>query len=258
MPKIISIDIETAPMTVHNWSLWDNFTAINQIVEDWYVLSIAGVDTDGTVFYGDINELGAEKNVLRLAWNILDAYDIIIGHNIDKFDLKKLNARFIYHGFEPPSSYQTIDTMKVLKKVFALSSNKLEYAVKYLGLDEKLTNRKFSGHSLWTSCLLEGDSEAWQEMKEYNIQDAKITLDLYDKLRPWIKNHPTLTLIEGDNNDNDEQPIRCPRCNSESLVRRGFYFTRAGKYQRFRCKDCGGWCRSRASEKEGRNQPISI
>jgi len=256
MPKIISIDIETAPMTVHNWTLWDKFTNINQIVEDWYVISIAGVDTGGTIFYGDINELGTERNVLRLAWNILDAYDIIIGHNLDKFDLKKLNARFLYHGFSPPSSYQTIDTMKVLKKLFALSSNKLEYAVKHLGLEEKLTDRKFSGHSLWTSCLLEGNKEAWEEMKEYNIQDAKITLDLYERLKPWIKNHPTLTLMEGE--EDGEQSDRCPRCNSGNLIRRGFYFTRAGKYQRYKCKNCGGWCRGRTAEKEATKHPVSI
>jgi len=249
--KLISIDIETAPMTVHSWSLWNSFTKLDHIVKDWFIMAFAGVDDKGEIFYADIKESGTEKSVLRVAWSVLDSYEIIVGHNIDKFDLKKLNARFLFHGFEPPSPYLTIDTLKVLKKNFALTSNKLEYAVKHLGLEEKMTNRQFNGHSLWTSCLLEGNEEAWKEMKEYNIQDAKITLDLYNKLKAWIPNHPNLTLIEGDEN-NDEESIRCPRCNSGSLVRRGYRFTKTGKYQRYRCAECGGWCRSRFSEKKGK------
>lgn len=255
MVKVISIDIETAPMTVHNWSLWDNFTGLNQIIEDWYIISVAGVDENGETFYGDIKTLGNEKNVLRMAWAMLDAYDVIVGHNIEKFDLKKLNTRFLAYGFDPPSTYTTIDTLKVLKKTFSMSSNKLEYAVKHLGLEEKLTDRKYNGHALWTSCLIEGDEEAWKEMKDYNIQDAKITLDLYHKLRPWIKNHPTFNLIGAK--DESEQ-YGCPRCGSDCLVKRGFYYTKSGKYQRYACKDCGGWCRSRYTEKVSKEMPVSV
>lgn len=255
MAKVISIDIETAPMTVHNWSLWDNFTGLNQIIEDWYIISIAGVDEEGEEYYADLKTVGNEKNVLRVAWAMLDHYDVIVGHNIDKFDLKKLNSRFLYYGFDPPSPYLTIDTLKVLKKTFAMSSNKLEYVVKHLGLEEKLTNREYAGHALWTSCLLEGDEEAWKELQEYNIQDAKITLDLYHKLKPWIKNHPSFNLIGANN---EEEQSGCPRCNSKRLVKRGFAFSKSGKYQRYVCKDCGGWCRSRYSEKVSKEMPVSL
>ena len=36
--------------------------------------------------------------------------DILIGHNIDKFDIKKLNTRFLFHGLEPIGKKQTIES----------------------------------------------------------------------------------------------------------------------------------------------------
>ena len=41
---------------------------------------------------------------------------------------------------------------------------------------------------------------------------------------------------------------KCPKCGSENLQRRGFATTTVGKYQRYQCKDCGGWLRGRYSE----------
>jgi len=45
---------------------------------------------------------------------------------------------------------------------------------------------KHSGFELWIKCMA-GDAKAWKEMKEYQIQDVNLLIDLYEKLRPWIK-----------------------------------------------------------------------
>jgi hypothetical protein len=39
--KILIFDIETSPIEVYAWSLWDKFTSIDQIIEDWSVLTIS-------------------------------------------------------------------------------------------------------------------------------------------------------------------------------------------------------------------------
>jgi hypothetical protein len=40
-------------------------------------------------------------------WKLLDRADVVVGHNADKFDVRKGNARFIAHGLPPPPPYRT-------------------------------------------------------------------------------------------------------------------------------------------------------
>ena len=83
-------------------------------------------------------------------WKLLDEADIVIGQNSKAFDIKKLNARFIIHGMQPPSSYRQIDTKILAKKHFNFTSNKLEYLSDKLNVKyKKQTKRKFSGFEMW-------------------------------------------------------------------------------------------------------------
>ena len=40
----------------------------------------------------------------------LDEADIVVAHNAKKFDNRVAAARFMYHGFLPPSPFKTVDT----------------------------------------------------------------------------------------------------------------------------------------------------
>ena len=86
-------------------------------------------------------------------------------------------------------------------------------------------------------------------MQEYNIQDIVTLEELYLKLRPHDTRHPNVAVY------GEPTEITCPKCGSEDSHKRGFYRTNVGKYQRFRCNNCGGWHRSRYTEypKEKRN-----
>ena len=42
-------------------------------------------------------------------------------------DNKKLNARFMLNGMQPPSSFRNIDTKILAKRYFGFTSNKLAY-----------------------------------------------------------------------------------------------------------------------------------
>jgi hypothetical protein len=61
-------------------------------------------------------------------------------------------------------------------------SNKLDYVAQKLDVGAKV---KHSGFSLWLRCM-DGDKKAWKEMKEYQIQDVNLLVDLYDILLPWL------------------------------------------------------------------------
>ena len=82
-----------------------------------------------------------------------------------------------------------------------------------------------------------GKEKAWNLMRKYNKQDVVITEKLYDKLLPWIPNHPN----KGLHDDIDDA---CPNCAGTDLRREGFAYTSLGKYQQYQCRDCGKWLRS--------------
>lgn len=239
-PRILLVDIETAPVLAYVWSLWDQNVGLNQIKADWYVLSWSAKWLDEPkVMYADqrtSKNIENDKPLLQGIWQLLDEADIVISQNGVAFDSKKLNARFVLNGMQPPSSYKQIDTLIIAKKHFAFTSNKLEYmsdklCVKY----KKQTKRKFAGFDLWKECLA-GNKKAWQEMEKYNKYDVLALEELYRKLIPWT---PSIDY----NAYTDSLNVVC-KCGSKDFIKKGFFFSPKGKYQRFRCNNCGAETKS--------------
>jgi len=173
-----------------------------------------------------------DEKLVKEIWEVLDKSDVVIGHHSDRFDLPKLNARFIYYGLTAPSAYKTVDTKKVASRYFKFDSNSLNNLASYLNLGAKAET---GGFSLWDRCM-QGDKEAWARMKEYNSQDVVLLERVYLILRPFMENHPHLGLLSGSESDSS-----CPTCQSTEVIKRGFSITRTGKRQRYQCTSCGSW-----------------
>lgn len=229
-PKILFVDIETAPILARVWGLWDQNVGLNQIAQDWFIMSFAA-EIDGQMHYLDqrfSKPLEDDSMLLTAIHHLMCEADIIVGHNVAKFDIKKLNARFLKHGMRPPTSYRVIDTLRVAKSKFSLTSNKLEYIAKYLGCSEKLTKRKFNGQELWNECLA-GNPEAWDEMEAYNKNDVVVLGEVYEKLLRWDKSI-NFSVFSHEN--------ECS-CGSRSLAQAGVKVTNGGKFERLICESCG-------------------
>ena len=239
MPKVLVFDIETAPMLSYVWGLWDQNVALNQIENDWYVLSWAAKwlnDPPAKMMYADQRNATTVENdkvILKQIWHLLNKADIVVTQNGKKFDVKKLNARFLLHGFKPPASYRHIDTCEISKKHFAFTSNKLEYLSKTFNKKyKKITKHgKYDGFELWRACL-KGDIKAWEEMKKYNIYDVLSTEEIARKLIPWDN-----TINFNVYNKSDDK-LLCS-CGAKDFSKYGYSFSNAGKYQRFKCRKCG-------------------
>lgn len=235
--KILILDIETRPILAYVWGIWKQNVGLNQIEEDWSILTYAAkwYGDDEYVLYDTAQGQKDDTDVLESLWGLLDEADVVVAHNGERFDVPKINARFLKHGFLPPSPYRQIDTLKVAKRNFRLTSNRLDYIAKYLGFEGKMET---GGMQLWIDCM-EGDKDAWKKMLDYNIKDIDILEWVYITLRPWIHNHPVVALYD---DDDDESP-RCPACGSRHIHYRGFAYTPVSKFQRYVCKDCGKWGR---------------
>lgn len=251
-PKILLFDIETAPLVVHNWSLFQNFTSLNQIQEDWFMLSWAAkwfgedeVFTDSLPEHpedftgncaadGDSIDIGVVRNLYKL----IDEADIIIGHNVKRFDNKKSKARFLKHGLTQPSPYRQIDTLDIAKREFALASNKLDWLATYLGHPNKVHHE---GHELWTKCMA-NDPEAWSIMMEYNEYDTVLLEEVYKDIRGWSSNHVNLAVYYND------FAIRCTNCGSDDIQDTDkVSTTNLGRYAVTRCGNCGNHSKTRTN-----------
>lgn len=244
--RILHLDIENMFIKAAVWGLWKQNVGINGITADWYVLCYAAKwDGEEDIYYDHLTRYKSaykenrenDYHVLLTLRDLLDEADIVVAHNGKAFDIKKIQARFLKHGIPPASPFRMVDTLLVARSQFALTSNKLDYLARILGLGKKLDT---GGLDLWVDCD-NGDLAAWQKMIDYNIQDVVLLEKVYHKLLPWISNHPNLALYTLATD-----PV-CPKCGSSSLQWRGYAYTNVSVFRRFQCNDCGGWGRDRVN-----------
>ena len=239
-PKILVLDIETAPMLVYVFELKDQNISLGQIHRDWHVMAWSAKwfgKPRNSLVYRDIRnakKYGDDKAILKELWSLLDEADFVITQNGKNFDAPRLNARFITHGMKPPSPYKHLDTYQIIKRTAKFTSSKLEYVTdKLCTRYKKLSHKRFPGFSLWKECLA-GNKRAWDEMKIYNIHDVLSTEELYTKIQAWDNSRVNFNVYSPDTS------YRC-NCGSTDIQFRGFFYTDTKKFRRFMCKTCGKW-----------------
>jgi len=230
--KTLLLDIETSPNTAYVWGLFNENIPLARLVESSKLLCWAAKWLgEKEVFFSSTHEQSPKK-LLGTIHKLLTEADAVIHYNGTRFDMPILNREFIQHGYAPPAPYKQIDLLRVARNKFKFASNKLEYVAKFLGVQEKGLNR---GFELWVDCM-NNDPDAWEEMKEYNIQDVNVLEQVYERMLPWIPNHPNVGAYA-------DSPAVCPNCGGSHFQRRGTAIAVLLKYYRYQCKDCGKWVR---------------
>lgn len=264
-PAVLLFDIETAPQNQYGWGEGKYSSRPLKVWKTWYVLSVVykwlGSDeTHWVSIFQDPkykpdypwtkHDPHKDRYVIGRLWHLFDKADVLIGHNGDKFDIKKVNTRILLGGAPPPSPSKSIDTLKEARRHFAFSSNSLNRLSQELGFGEKLHH---AGMDTWWGCM-EGDPEMWQLMEEYNRKDVELLELLYVKLLPWVgapgKANPGVNATRWSRKD---RPVLCPKvgCGGGKLVARGKLTTAAGlRYQRWQCAKCSGYSQSRYRDRE--------
>jgi DNA polymerase elongation subunit (family B) len=236
--NVLIWDIETTTLEVKRqvYDLRVGFSRFDpkDITRDWSILGGAWKTLGGQVKCISVSSKDPlnDRLVVEKLHEVLSDADILVGHNADAFDLKKFNARAIFHGLKPIGKKATYDTLKIARSLFKFTSNKLSFIADHLGVEAK-------GESPDWDLILAGDSDELAKMREYNKLDVEVTEQVFNKLRIWMPNliplHEPITDIEGNRIES------CRSCTGTHLTRRGFHRTLAGKRQRMQCDDCGAW-----------------
>lgn len=233
--KICVWDVETNMNIVGSFTLYPESINYENILQEWYIItgcwkflgqskihSISVLD-DAKRFTKNHTD---DYHVVKALRDMLEDVDVLIHHNGDKFDLKKLNARLIYHKLPPLPKILTVDTLKEVRKIAAFNCNRLDYLCKHLSGQGKIETEK----GLWLK-VLSGDQKATKNMITYCKGDVERLEELYLRLRPYMKSHPNVATPETCN---------CPKCNSNKTKKNGLKIRQTGyRYQQYQCQNCG-------------------
>lgn len=170
--------------------------------------------------------------------------DIVVAHNADRFDVPRLNTRLLLNESEPLGPVQSIDTLKLAKKSFGFTHNKLDHLARIFGMGAKLKTE----FSLWED-VYNGDEVALQRMLRYCKRDVVLLEQVFEKMKPYVKGLVRLQDSEGE---------VCPSCGGRVFHRRGYYRTNASSFPKFQCQnpDCKRYFRGRRAESRMEHHPL--
>lgn len=241
MAKILVYDIETAPaIGLFFGKTWD--TSIAKVIQHEYVFGFAykwvGERSVKSCYIWDFDDYHKDRkdptNVLKRWSQLVSAADVIVGHNSDSFDYKQMFGRLVQYNLPPVAKPQTADTKKMAKQIGYYPSNKLDDLSERFGYGNKMHHQ---GIDLWWDCM-QDEMKAKRKMVAYNKRDVELTEKLYLKFRPYSQTHPNMAVI-------DDRPGACPKCGKEGqMIGAGIIYSSVPK-QRWQCKSCGAYSRSR-------------
>jgi predicted RNA-binding Zn-ribbon protein involved in translation (DUF1610 family) len=240
--RILCYDVETVPTQAYVWSAWKQNVAASQVQAQGRVVCWAakwlGAKARDVYFGAEWADEDGEDFMVRLH-GLMEEADAVITYNGNKFDEPVVRTEFAKRGLTPPPPHKSIDMYQVVRKQFRLLHNRMDSVAEFLGVEGKTET---GGFQLWVD-VMNGDPKGQALMEKYNRKDIKVLEDIYEKLLPWIPNHPAL------NHYGDAEAHSCPNCGSTKLHRRGTHKTKVSTFQRFQCTNCGSWSRSRVADR---------
>jgi len=178
----IFFDIETSPNVVFSWRIGNKISlSHDNIIDERAIICICWKWEGEEKIHSLQWDKGCDKDLLQKFSKIIDSADEVIGQNSDRFDIKWLRTRAIFHNIPLSIKYNSIDTLKMAKAGFNFNNNRLDYMGKFLGVGGK----NETGYNLWKDIILHNSKEAMFTMIEYCKKDVKLLEDVYKKLQPY-------------------------------------------------------------------------
>ena len=228
-PRILFLDIESSLIKAYTFNIRDTHITHKQI-EDLH-RSARTIHCVGLKWAGERKvrvlsewEHGYE-GMIRGVHEALCEADAVATYNGANFDMPKLDGQFALLDLGLPPPPTQIDIYKTARK-WGFPSSKLDYIAPVFGLGGKL---KHEGLQMWID-VYEGCPKAQKKMARYCAGDVRLTEEVYERARPYIRNHPRL-----------RSGGECSCCQSSNVQYRGFNYSKKFKTERIFCLDCRSW-----------------
>ena len=167
-----------------------------------------------------------DKRVVKTLISEMDTATEIVMQNGDRFDLRWIRGRALYHRLPMKANYPTLDTLKKSKKQFYLPSYRLDFLGNHLLGENKLPTE----FKLWMDIVEHNSPAGMKRMIRYCAQDVRMLEKLFDRIAPYIDPITSVAEYRGD----------CPWCGGKKLKMNGTRRRASGiLYQDLKCWDCG-------------------
>lgn len=188
LANTLYIDLEISKSLYYNYGakVQSKYLRAEDRVHGYYVIcwSASYVGSD-KVFSECIKPAEAMKQddsrILVKLQALMNATDIIAGHNVYAYDVKRANTRFLLNGLDPVIGKKTLDTLKIARNKFAFESNRLGEISKELGLRDKddITNDD------WLKIVRTGDKKTLDKVTKYCVGDVVNGKGVLNILAKW-------------------------------------------------------------------------
>lgn len=230
--KRLFFDIETSPNIVYSWRIGYNLNITHDnIIDERKIICISYKwETEDKIHTLTWDKNKCDKQMLSDFLKVANTADELIAHNGDRFDIKWIRTRCIYHRLRMFPNYKTLDTLKKAKSGFNFNSNRLDYIAQFLGVGAKV---KHSGFDMWIK-VMQGCKDAMKEMVHYCEGDIIVLEDVYLTMQPYIKQNTHNGVL------NNNLKYSCPCCGSEEIELVKNNVTAMGTIKRLiDCLSCG-------------------
>lgn len=234
-PKILVYDIETTPVLAWVWRCGEQYVGHNQLHEDFNLTKIICItyrwnyENKAKALVFDLETLD-DTEIIKDFDDILKQADVIIGKNNNKFDDKHINMRRFMNGLPPLPDWSrhSDDLEKQMRKHFNMQSYSLDYFAKVTGGEGKIKMCLDD----WIQIVLHKNKSRLAKMVKYGKKDADDTMELIEKVRPYVTFKYNFAAHHGD--------LRCTSCGSEDIIKNGTRLVGSLRKQRWACNNCGG------------------
>lgn len=123
-----------------------------------------------------------DSNLLNGVMEMLRPYNILVGWNSKRFDLKVINGRAAVFGIPPLRPQLHLDLMNIFKFHMDLGGNSL------MNISEVFDSQyhKIRMTPMEHQRAEAGDTEAYDLLREHNIADVLLTRDVFPHALPYI------------------------------------------------------------------------
>jgi uncharacterized protein YprB with RNaseH-like and TPR domain len=230
-PKRLFFDIETSPNIGLFWEAgWKKTIPTDNIIKERAIICICYKWQGKTKVHS--LQWDAEQNdadMLRAFIEVANKADELVGHNGDRFDLRWIRTRCLFHRIDMFPRYLSIDTLKVARSKFNFQSNRLDYISKFLGYEGKIK----TNFGLWKDILLKNSKKAMKEMVTYCCEDVVQLEKVFLDLSPHIETRQHHAM------NNGSRRCVCPECGSSNYqIATTRYSAQGFKKVQLKCKDC--------------------
>lgn len=229
--KRLYFDIEVSPNTILSWNVGHKISVgYENIIRERAIICICYKWEGQRIVHSlewDSNQ--SDKKMLQDFIKVANTADEIVGHNSDKFDIKWIRTRCLFHRIPMFPNYTSIDTLKAARNGFRFNSNRLDYISQFLGSTGKIK----TSFDWWRKITLDKCDKSLQKMVRYCKKDVIELEWVHKQLNPYLpaKTHYAVK-YGGLKRD-------CPECGNRCIVNRTTVSATGNKKIQLLCRICG-------------------